>query len=106
MATRSHQFAVEAAAYGGGQTAAARLRRANLLACGIGLPIDPVEGDLNGLRIGTPELARLGMTVEDMPVLAGFIARALTGEPEPVAAEVTAWRSDFRDIHFTTDRPD
>ncbi|RYB89141.1 aminotransferase class I/II-fold pyridoxal phosphate-dependent enzyme [Nocardioides glacieisoli] len=106
VVTRSHQFAVEAAAYGGGQTAAARLRRANLLACGIGLPIDPVEGDLNGLRIGTPELARLGMTVEDMPVLAGFIARALTGEPEPVAAEVTAWRSDFRDIHFTTDRPD
>lgn len=106
VATRSHQLAVEAAAYGGGQTAAARLRRANLLACGIGLPIDPVEGDLNGLRIGTPELVRLGMTVEDMPTLAGFVARALTGEPEPVAAEVTAWRSGFRDIHFTTDRPD
>ena len=57
--TRSHQFAVEAAAYGGGQTAAARLRRANLLACGIGLPIDPVEGDLNGAahrhaRAGAP----------------------------------------------------
>lgn len=104
--TQSHQLAVEAAAYGGGQTAAARLRRANLLACGIGLPIAPVEGDLNGLRIGTPEVVRLGMTVDDMPTLAGFIERALTGEPEDVADAVTAWRARFRDIHFTTDRPD
>lgn len=104
--TQSHQLAVEAAAYGGGQTAAARLRRANLLACGIGLPVAPVEGDLNGLRIGTPEVVRLGMTVDDMPTLAGFIERALTGEPEDVADAVTAWRARFRDIHFTTDRPD
>ena len=104
--TQSHQLAVEAAAYGGGQTAAARLRRANLLACGIGLPIAPVEGDLNGLRIGTPEVVRLGMTVDDMPTLAGFIERALTGEPEDLADAVTAWRARFRDIHFTTDRPD
>ncbi|WP_439937894.1 serine hydroxymethyltransferase [Nocardia sp. N13] len=104
--TQSHQLAVEAAAYGGGQAAAARLRRANLLACGIGLPVAPVEGDLNGLRIGTPEVVRLGMTVDDMPTLAGFIERALTGEPEDVADAVTAWRARFRDIHFTTDRPD
>lgn len=103
--TQSHQFAVAAASYGGGQTAAARLREANLLACGIGLPIDPVEGDVNGLRIGTPELARLGMTAADMPTLADFIERALNGDPARVAGEVTAWRSRFRDIHFTTDRP-
>jgi glycine hydroxymethyltransferase len=103
--TRSHQFAVEAAAWGGGQAAATRLRRANLLACGIGLPIEPVTGDVNGLRIGTPELARLGMTVSDMSVLGAFIARALTGEPEAIAGEVVAWRSQFIDIHFTTDKP-
>jgi glycine hydroxymethyltransferase len=106
VATLSHQLAVEAAAYGGGQAAAARLRRANLLACGIGLPIDPVPGDLNGLRLGTPEVARLGMRVDDMPVLADLVTRALTDAPEEVAAEVTSWRSGFRDIHFTTDRPD
>ncbi len=103
--TASHQLAVEAAAYGGGQAASARLRRANLLACGIGLPVDPVEGDVNGLRIGTPELARLGMTPGDMPALAGFVARGLTGDPEAVAAEVAAWRRPFREIHFTTDNP-
>ena len=56
IATRSHQFAVEAAPYGGGQSAARHLRRANLLTCGIGLPVAPVVGDMNGLRLGTPEL--------------------------------------------------
>ena len=40
-ATRSHQFALEAHQWGGGQHAAKRLRRANLLACGIGLPMEP-----------------------------------------------------------------
>lgn len=104
-ATRSHQFAIEAASYGGGQTAAARLRRANLLACGIGLPIAPVAGDVNGLRLGTPEAVRLGMTAADMPTLADFIARALTDPPDAIADDVTAWRAQFRDIHFTTDNP-
>ncbi|MEZ5114681.1 MAG: aminotransferase class I/II-fold pyridoxal phosphate-dependent enzyme [Candidatus Nanopelagicales bacterium] len=104
-ATRSHQFAVEAQAYGGGQAAAQRLRRANLLACGIGLPLDPVPGDTNGLRIGTPEAVRLGMTDADMPTLAGFIAAALDpdGDPESVAPDVTAWRADFTTIHWTAD---
>src|SRR3546814_12892466 len=53
--TRSHQFAVEAASWGGGQAASKKLREAGFLACGIGLPIAPVAGDVNGLRIGTPE---------------------------------------------------
>src|SRR5262249_53096389 len=53
--TTSHQFAIRAAEFGGGQAAARKLRAANILACGIGLPIDPVDGDMNGLRMGTPE---------------------------------------------------
>ncbi|HBC07602.1 MAG TPA: serine hydroxymethyltransferase [Rhodospirillaceae bacterium] len=99
--TTSHQFAVLAAPYGGGQTAAVKLRRAGFLACGIGLPVDPVAGDLNGLRIGTPELVRRGMTVDDMPKLAGLIARALTAnDPDALAAEVCAWRQTFDGIEF------
>jgi glycine hydroxymethyltransferase len=103
--TLSHQFAVVTPE--GGQRAAARLRQANLLACGIGLPIDPVEGDTNGLRIGTPELARLGMTKVDMPALASFIARGLDPETDPatVAPEVTAWRKQFSGVHFTMQNP-
>jgi Glycine/serine hydroxymethyltransferase len=103
--TTSHQFALRAADFGGGQRAAARLRQANLLTCGIGLPVEPVDGDLNGLRIGTPEIARLGMTEPDMPALAGFLARALAPDADlaAIGAEVTAWRSGFRGVHFTAD---
>ena len=77
--TASHQFAIEAAAFGGGQAAAKKLRHANVLACGIGLPIAGVEGDMNGLRFGTPEIVRWGMTVE---------------------ADVAAFRRRFRELHF------
>jgi glycine hydroxymethyltransferase len=101
-ATASHQFAIEAAAFGGGQTAAKKLRRANILSCGIGLPIARVEGDMNGLRIGTPEIVRWGMTVDDMPALASLVARGLRGNDtgEALAAEVTAFRQRFRELHF------
>ena len=100
IATRSHQFAVVAAQWGGGQAAAKRLRRANILTCGIGLPIAEVPGDLNGLRIGTPEIVRLGMTSGDMGELATLIGRALNGDPEAVAADVTAFRQRFQGLHF------
>ncbi len=98
--TTSHQLAVIAAPYGGGQAAAAKLRRANLLACGIGLPIDAVEGDTNGLRLGTPEAVRWGMRAADMDTLAEFIARGLSGD-DSVGTDVTQWRSVFNKVHFT-----
>jgi glycine hydroxymethyltransferase len=99
--TASHQFAIEAAAYGGGQTAAKRLRAANILTCGIGLPVKPVDGDMNGLRFGTPEIVRWGMTPQDMPELARLIAAALSAEdPSSVAADVTRFRRRFTSLHF------
>jgi glycine hydroxymethyltransferase len=101
--TRSHQFAIEAHRWGGGQRAAKQLRQANLLACGIGLPTPPVEGDVNGLRIGTPELVRLGMKPSDMRQLASLIAASLAPESDlaEVAARVTEWRTRFSGVHFT-----
>jgi glycine hydroxymethyltransferase len=100
--TVSQQFAVEAASFGGGQAASKKLRAANILACGIGLPVAAVEGDMNGLRFGTPEIVRWGMTPADMPELAGLIVRALRGNEagEQVAADVTAFRRRFRALRF------
>ena len=99
--TTSHQFALEAANFGGGQAAAKKLRRANVLTCGIGLPIDDVEGDMNGLRIGTPEIVRWGMTAADMPELAALIASGLRGndDPQEVARNVSAFRRRFSRMH-------
>ena len=101
-ATQSHQIAIEAARFGGGQAAAKRLRLANILTCGIGLPIAAVTGDVNGLRLGTPEIVRFGMTPDDMPELANLIARGLTGNeaPESVAADTTRFRQRFTKLHF------
>ncbi len=99
--TRSHQFAIEAAGFGGGQTASKNLRKAGFLACGIGLPIDPVEGDMNGLRIGTPELVRWGVAENDADELGTLIARALrSNRPEDLAAETRALRARFDRLHF------
>jgi glycine hydroxymethyltransferase len=98
--TTSHQFALPAAPYGGGQAAAKRLREANLLTCGIGLPLAPVAGDLNGLRIGTPEIVRRGMTREHMPELAALLARALREPAGDVAGDVSAFRARFDRLHF------
>ena len=99
--TQSHQFAVLAARYGGGQAAARQLRGANLLSSGIGLPIDPVAGDLNGLRLGTPEIVRLGMTAGDIGDLASLIVDGLSGaDSAAAAARTTEFRSRFRSLHF------
>ncbi|GMG81001.1 serine hydroxymethyltransferase [Paralimibaculum aggregatum] len=86
-ATRSHALALQAARWGGGAAMAARLRRAGLLACPIGLP-DGRDGVAEGLRIGTSEISRRGMGVEEMGALAELIARALEGDPAAVAPDV------------------
>jgi glycine hydroxymethyltransferase len=99
-ATLSHQLAVEAARWGGGQTAARRLEGARLLACGIGLPIEAVTGDVNGLRLGVPEIVRLGMEPVHMAELGALIARALQDAPEDVAADVTAFRRRFSGLRY------
>lgn len=102
-ATTSHQFAIAAAGFGGGQAASKTLRKAGFLACGIGLPIPEVAGDNNGLRIGTPELVRRGVTPADAPALATLIAEALrSNAPETVAPRTKALRARFAGLHFVT----
>jgi glycine hydroxymethyltransferase len=103
IATRSHQFAIQAAAFGGGQAASRRLRQAGFLACGIGLPVAAVPGDMNGLRLGTPEMVRRGMTSEHAPRMAALIARALRpGAPATLLPEVSEWRQRFDGLHYVT----
>jgi glycine hydroxymethyltransferase len=99
--TQSHQFAIKAAAFGGGQAASKTLRKAGFLACGIGLPVADVPGDLNGLRIGTPELVRRGVTPADAPALAALIAEGLRGnDPAAVASRTAMLRARFQGLHY------
>jgi glycine hydroxymethyltransferase len=100
-ATSSHQFAIRAAAYGGGQAASKQLRKAGFLACGIGLPIEGVAGDMNGLRIGTPELVRWGVDVQHVDRMADLIAEALSSNnPSAMAPRVRDWRGTFDTLHY------
>ncbi|MEP4770554.1 MAG: aminotransferase class I/II-fold pyridoxal phosphate-dependent enzyme [Roseibium sp.] len=99
--TSSHQFAIEVAQFGGGQAASKTLRKSGFLACGIGLPIPSIDGDMNGLRIGTPELVRWGATPAHTKRLADLIARGLTSnDPNSLAAEVAEFRSQFTAVLF------
>lgn len=99
--TESHQFALEAVGFGGGQAAAKKLRKAGFLTCGIGLPIPEIDGDKNGLRFGTPELVRRGVTPSDAPKLAALIAEGLrANDPETVAPRTAAFRRTFDEFHY------
>ncbi len=96
--TRSHQLVVDARGWGGGAEAAVRLRRGNLLASAIGLPGD----ESAGLRFGTPEITRIGMTTADMPELAALIAAGLH-DPDAVAGPTSELRRRFDTVHFVRD---
>ena len=94
--TTSHQFAVDASEWRGGHEAALKLRDANILSCAIGLP----GGDeWSGLRLGTPEIVRWGMTAAEMPELAALIVEGLRGDASVVARKTTAFRSRFTTLH-------
>ena len=96
--TKSHQIAVRAEAFGGGHSASKTLRNAGFIACGIALPIPAVNGDMNGLRIGTPELVRWEITTTNADHLAMLIVRGLKNEP--IMPEVSRWLKDFDKLHF------
>jgi len=60
------------AAYGGGDTASKQLDKTNLITSGICLPLPTVPGDLNAMRLGTQEITRWGMCLDNMETIAGF----------------------------------
>ncbi|NQU57686.1 MAG: serine hydroxymethyltransferase, partial [Rhodospirillales bacterium] len=84
------------------QAASKQLAEANILLCGIGLPIDAVEGDLNGIRIGTQEITRQGMGGDAMAEIARMMARVwLHGEDaESVRGDVIDFRRGYQGLVF------
>ena len=100
--TESHHLALRAAPFGGGQTAAKHLARANIMLCGIGLPITPMAGDLNGIRIGTQEVTRFGMDEAAMAEVARLMTRVMIAgeDPEAVRGDVIAFRKNFQTMSF------
>jgi glycine hydroxymethyltransferase len=57
-----------------------------------------VAGDVNGLRLGVPEIVRLGLGPAQMAELAALIAEALDGRPDPAGTK--ALRGRVSGLHF------
>ncbi len=102
--TVSQHIALGAAAYGGGNAAARKLEKANILCSSIGLPRPPIEEEANGIRLGTQELTRWGLREHDMEAVARLFADALLARRscESIAADVAALRQQFATVHFVT----
>jgi glycine hydroxymethyltransferase len=100
--TVSHHIALPAQQWGGGTKASRRLEKANILVSGIGLPLPPIAGDWNAVRLGTQELTRWGFTPEVMPDVAELMCRVLVKEEEPekVKGDVVALRKKYQSLHF------
>jgi glycine hydroxymethyltransferase len=94
--------AIDARPFGGGTTASRRLEPANILTSGIGLPLPPVAGDQNGIRLGTQEVTRLGMGRAQMAEAARLLADVLLARrpAEAVRADVLTLRHPFQTLRY------
>jgi len=104
--TQTHHVAVDARALGGGDAASLALEPANVLATGIGMPLDePWPGDQPAMRLGTQEVTRVGMGPAEMERIAGWMARALLRreDPVPIGDEVRAFRAGFQEVRYVLD---
>jgi len=107
--TQTHHVLVDARPYGGGDAAARRLEPANVISCAIGLPFPDAaatpEGGPPGLRLGTPEVTRLGMGSREMERIAGWIGDVLIDgrDARSVADEVRAMRARFQIIGYVVE---
>ena len=87
---------------GAGRDAAALLEDAGIITNMNMLPGDTKAMSPSGLRLGVPELTRLGMGVDEMQDVARFFARTLiAGEnPTKVRQDVCEFKSDYLDVGY------
>jgi len=87
---------------GAGRDAAATLEQAGIVTNMNMLPGDTKALAPSGLRLGTPELTRVGMGVDEMKDVARFFARALLeGEaPSSVKSDVSEFKAEFQTVQY------
>ena len=101
--TDSHQVWLDVRPFGGADAAVDRLHAANLIANVNLIPSLRAKG----LRLGTPEVTRLGMREPELRRLAGWMADVLVGRATPaqVGAQVAALARRFDRVHYCFDEP-
>jgi len=104
--TESHQIVVDVSKYALGGDMERALEAANIILNRQLIPGDIQAGrhyqNPGGLRIGTPEITRIGMKRNDMVDVAEFIKRIVVNKEDPkkVKQEVAAFRQNFRTVHY------
>ncbi len=107
--TSSHQVLTR---HGAPDSGAGRKAAQILEECGIITNMNMLPGDTkamsgpSGLRLGTPELTRVGMGVDEMKDIAKFFARALIKQEESsqVREDVTAFKSRYQKVHYSIEK--
>jgi len=104
--TASHQIAVDVSKFGDGGAIEKELEKANIILNRQLLPGDIKAGrhymHPSGVRIGVPEVTRLGMKESEMNVIASFIKRVVVDKVDPmqIAKDVSEFRKDFQKVHY------
>ena len=99
--TQSHQVLVEIGP-GKGKEASKTLEDAGIVTNMNMIPGDVDPLNPSGLRLGTPELTRIGMKEKEMDDVAVFYARALLKKenPKKIQEDVKEFRKDFQKLHY------
>ena len=104
--TESHQLAVDVSKFGDGGTIEKELEKANIILNRQLLPGDIKSGKHymhpSGVRIGVPEVTRLGMKETDMKEIASFIKQIVIdkSDPKTVAGSVSNFREQFQKVQY------
>lgn len=107
--TESHQIAVDVDKYGDGGTIEELLEQANIILNRQLLPGDIKAGrhyrHPSGIRIGVPEVTRLGMKESEMKEIAAMIKKLVIDKtkPENIINDVIELRKQFQKVHYAFD---
>jgi glycine hydroxymethyltransferase len=99
--TKSHQVLVEIGP-GKGKEASKTLEDAGIVTNMNMIPGDADPLNPSGLRLGTPELTRIGMKEQEMEDIAGFYARALLKKESlrNIRDDIKEFRKDFQELCY------
>jgi glycine hydroxymethyltransferase len=102
--TETHQIAVDVSKLGDGAKVAKLLERANIVCNKNLLPGDTLDDwdSPSGIRLGVPQVTRLGMKETEMRQIAAFIRRLVIDNEKTstVAKEVVKFREAFQTVHY------
>jgi glycine hydroxymethyltransferase len=99
--TKSHQILL-AIGPGQGKEASKKLVDSGIVTNMNTIPGDEDPLNPSGLRLGTPEVTRIGMKEKEMDEIAEFFKRALlkNEDPKKIKADIKEFRKDFQDLHY------